>query len=650
MLIHLKTFDGNNINDGSNYRAILINQRDTPNATPIFIEQTNEDSVDAGIYTVEVQTKVITIEVLNYATRDALVSQLKRWFKRGKRGDLVATFSDDDIDYQINGRVVNFVPEADHPLRWKIILQTGSSTWRSVDLQTDTWEVTGTSEDHDITVGGNDETRLIASLTATAAPGIGYFYQQLFRFPNMVDVPFGIRPWCISLNTAALVTAGKMLSSCNDLRVYNGETEIKRWISGPNTTTTKIWFNCDMAEGYSLTLLTGIDDVTDVPSLQFAVNATTSAIITKMPNSGIVYHGTEWFYYSGKNATACTLTITKRGVWNTTKQAHVATDVFAYIQNPIRIVYGKATATDPSLADANYDNEKPVFNLSSSTNTSWVWDDTTDFYIPNQSGRKGQWAPLPPRALDTYNGRASKVYHVEGDAESGDPAMGIKFGAYQSGALWKPDTGPISFLFYSSSRISGVSATGRKYRNTAHWMPKSGFQRSDNSSVWVDLWIEASPSAALAWENWSTHSSVSVANTSQFIRFSVVGVSSDAADSYALSEALTVTVDFVSANIPTGTLLGEVDHYPLDVTLSNDVSGDEVGILYPALYNKAFLMDGEAFEATFDGVRAHRSITLNDEGRASWLRLQPGVNTLTLSSNEDMGTVSVALSWYRRRL
>lgn len=643
MLHTVKTWDDHSLNSSA-YRAVLLNPHGTPGASPVFLTETNADSVDAGVYTVDTQTLVLAIEIRDYADRHGLISQLKGWFKRGGRADLVVTFSDDGIDYQKNCRVVNLVQEPGYPLRYLATLESGVSAWRAVDPDTDTWALTGAGGTNVIDVGGGDETRLILELTATAAPASGYFKQNLYRFVNVPGIDFGYRPWCIVVDTATLVTAGKMRSDCRDLRIYNGELEIKRWIDTPNNANTKVWFNASMRAGFSLSLKTSVASSGDIALLQFVITPTNRALIAKMPDEGFVYHGTEWFYYKGKHVNRCYLYIKKRGVWNTVKQAHSAGDTFAYIQNPIRMVYNNASATDPASEDADYDAEKPMFNLNTSTNAKWVYDATTKFYDATTPRRTGQWA-LVSRKLGTV----SKLYHIKGNVETDDPAMGIKVGSYQIGTLWRPDNVELSFILACPAGFDKVTATGRKYKNTTQWMPATGFDRSIDGVTWFALWAETTPTALATFQSWATHSSVSITNTAKYIRFSVVGIFPRTANAVALSEALTVTAEYVSANLPSGSFLGEVDNYQLDLTLSNDLSDDELTLNYPAIYNKPFLLDGENFVASFDDANAHRALTLDDPGRSVWLRLLPGSNTLTITAT-DLGTVSGNLSWYRRRL
>ena len=644
MLIWIKTADGHTLND-TNYETVLLNPRATPSAKPVLIEQTEADPVDAGTYTVDGRTLVLRIKVKNYGSRVALSNQLLGWFKRGAEGDLVAQFTDDNVDYQIHYRVVNLVQDTDHHLVFNAVLQAVATDWRSVSLQTDTWNVTGTGGNKTITVGGDDETRLIASLTASGAPASGYFYQNMVRFPNVPGVNWGYRPWCLTINTQALVTASKMRADCFDLRLFNGDAEIKRWIVNPNTTTTNVWFNANMRAGFGIKLKTGINNSQTVTSLQFLTDATTKALIKAMPTSGIIYHGTEWFAYSGTDAVNARLTIKARGIWNTTKQAHVLNDVFYYIENPIRLVYGNLSATDPSLDDTNYDSEKPVFNLASSDNTKWVYDATTLFYDPNNPARTGQW-----QLVEKRQGTVSKLYHIKGDADSGDPALGIDAGSWQSGSLWKTDTVELAFVLPCPGGYYRVSATGRKWRNTAKWFPAVGFQHSKDNYTWLALWVEATPTALSTFENWATHTNVSVPATSKFIRHVVKGIFPQITSGYALTEGLTITAEYYTTNLPTATLLGETNNYPLALQISCDRSGDVVGLNYPALYGIPFLMDGENFVATFDNVNAHRALALDDESRGDgWIRLKPGSNVLTLTA-VDVGTLALALSWYRRRL
>lgn len=724
MLIWVKTFNGENINDGTNYRAWLLNPHAGSTAKPVFLEQADADPVDAGVFTVDAQTKVLRLQVLDYANRLALISQLKGWFKRGTEGLLVVTFTDESVDYQRTCRVVNLVQDPEFPEYFTALLGSAETAWRSVSTQTDTWGPTGSGGNKTITVGGDDETRLIIALTPTLAPASGFIYQNLLRFPNVPGVNFGYRAWCIIVDTAALIadnankcqinqvgginnsvttipydtvtgavpsagmgmingveqiswtgrtgtTSGNltgvtrgiggtgaashadnveikvsyMLANCQDVRFYNGETEIKRWIADPNTSTTNFWVNLEMQAGWLLDLKTAINNSETVTFLQFKTNDTMRNRIRRMPTEGILYHGTEWFYYRGTDHVNARVTIVERGVWGTAKQAHALDDDFVYIQNPLRMVYGNPSASNPASEDETYDDEKPVFNLSTSDNTQWVYDATTKFHDLVKRGRTGQWS-----LVQRKRGNVSRLYHIKGDAESDDPAMGIKAGNYQANSMWLDDTVELAFVLPCPGGFSETTMTGRKYRSASRWMPKAALQRSVDGQTWIDVWNEATPTAAGAFENWATHSAVSIPNTTKFLRLVVVGIFSKLPNgAYAMTEALTGTIKFYSTNLPTATLLSRTSSYPLDLVLTNNANSDAVTLKYPMIYNKALLVNGETNAITFDAVNAHRALTLNDEGREIWIRLLPGSNQLNIAGT-DIGTLSNALSWYRRRL
>ena len=253
MLHSVQTWNGHNINDGTNYQAVLLNPHGMPAAQPVFLDQPDSDAIDAGTFTVDVQTKVLTIRIMNYANRYALIAQLKTWCKRGTEGAMVVQFVDDGISYQMECRVVDLIPDDDRsPMVWRAILNTGTSAWRAVTETTvDTWTLTAT-DTLDIDVGGKDETYLSARITVTGGPVGGWLYQNLYRLTNVNGlVDNSMIPWCITVNTAALVTAGKMRSDCYDLRIVNlaNGLEQRRWITGANTTATKVWFNVKLSLG-----------------------------------------------------------------------------------------------------------------------------------------------------------------------------------------------------------------------------------------------------------------------------------------------------------------------------------------------------------------------------------------------------------------
>jgi hypothetical protein len=232
MLITVISFNSLTLNSGD-YETVLLNPFATPAANISFIEQSESDSSDADAYTVNVQTKVLSIHILDYPNRYACISALKTAFKRGTKSDLKVKFSDDNTDYIMPCRVVDLVQDTEHSMYFKVMLQTSQTSWRAYSLTTVTEAIDG-EDSFEITVGGNDETRLTADMYFTAGPGSGYITQAMLQLPNPTWAA-GTIPWIIVMDTAAIVTAGGMLATCDDLRVVINGKEVNRWITDPNT-------------------------------------------------------------------------------------------------------------------------------------------------------------------------------------------------------------------------------------------------------------------------------------------------------------------------------------------------------------------------------------------------------------------------------
>ena len=59
--------------------------------------------------------------------------------------------------------VQSLTPVENYPRNFVLILQSGETTWESVEEVTDTWEVKASGDTKTITVGGYSETKLSGS-------------------------------------------------------------------------------------------------------------------------------------------------------------------------------------------------------------------------------------------------------------------------------------------------------------------------------------------------------------------------------------------------------------------------------------------------------------------------------------------------------
>lgn len=640
--ITIKSFNAHALNDAS-YSATLMNASALPAATNAWVQNMQADAADSLGFTVGLRTPLLYISILNYGSRHALGEQLKAWMKRGTRGELAATFSDDGLDYLLNCAVVNIVQTQGDATRFVCQLESADTNWRAVTADTDSWVVTGTGGTKDITVLGGDDTRLSAVLVSTTGGTVGYDYQNIYRLPGVAGIDYGTRHWCLTIDSAALVTAGKLLATMFDYRIVINGKEVPRWIVNPNTAVTNIWFNAPIGRGESLTLQTAIAATGNITLMQFAISVANKLAIRRMPNSGMVYHGTEWIQYTGKDEVNCRLKTPQRGIYGTAKQAHVTGSAFIFLPATIIAKYGNAIATDPALDDPNYDDNKPTFDLANSDNTKAVYSASYKFYDDTRPSAPGSWSPVLTRLGDV-----SDTYSVKENAETGDAAIGGLLGSYLKNGAWETEVGKAGFSLYCAGGFSEITLVLRKYANAAARFPaKAGCQRSADGAVFYSVFNEAIP--VLSTWTTVTHTAVAVATTSKYLFVGLEGTITKLAGALAMLEGLTATVKYNSANLPTGVFLGETGNFTLDLTLTSAPTGDALYLDYPMALNTEFELDGEAFTVTNDGVNMSDAMRLDDEGRGIWIGLRPGTNTLTLTS-PDAGTLTIALRWYRRRL
>lgn len=643
MLITVKTFNGFTLNS-TDYQAAVLRSKTPPDANLVFLEQAKADALYAGTFNINVRSIPVGIRILDLANLYQREAELKEALRPGTRGELVVTFGDNGQDYEMDCTVQSIVAGERGVDYWQAILQSGDSCWRKVQENTAAWDVVGNGDAKVINVGGYSPTRLSMTMSANTLPATGWAYQQLYKLVNAPGYDYGLRPWCISLDTGSLIGAGKMQTDCDDLLVIVDGKIVPRWIAYPNSSATKIWFNLDLAAGWNLKLGAAIGASGGVTAIQFKICEDSKAALLAMPKRGFLVHGSEWFEYTGRNASTCTVTISTRGALGTTLQAHSVGDIFSFVQHSIFLIYGNGSAAAPSTDDFTYDDTKPVFDLSQSSNTQWVYTATTKFYDADKPGRTGAW-----KSTLQKSGRVSGIYLIKGNGESGDAAMGMRISTWMKKETVKSEMATLGWEMRSAGGIESISATGRIYRNTASWPGVSAAQcQKYGVNDWKMIWAQASPSSANSWEA-VTKSGYAISPAKTTVRFSFSGSLAAQANVDCYFEILTATVKMVGANLPSGALQGEKGNLLLDVTITNGVNQDQVRLLFPMLMGKALVVDGEEHEVFYDGVNAHQALKLNDESRDIWLRLQPGANTLTITGN-GVDTLDITLRWKERRL
>ena len=635
----VKTFNGFTLN-GSGYSAMWLNPRTLPAATLQFIEQAMNAPVYSETFSLAARNIALSVSARG-ANLYELNQALEAALAPGAHGELVVTL-DDGLDYALECTVQSLSPKDKHRGTWTVMLQSGDWLWRAVTPSTDSWAVSGTSGSKTITVDGAAETRLSLTLTPGSVGASGWAYQELYQLVNTPGVAFGRRMWCVVMDTAALVTAGKMRSDCADLRVVINDGEVKRWISDPNTDHSHLWFAVDLIAGYEIEVTTSVPSSGAVGELQLKSTGNNKTAIKAMPNSGFLVHGTEWFQYAGKDINKLKVGIVARGALGTPQAAHATGSKYRYLQNVIYLVYGNPAATDPAVDDSGYDDDKPLFDLAVSDNSAWSWTSTSGFEDDAHPNRPGGWTRTLKRSGDL-----SDHYAVEHNADSGDAVMGARMACWVKNGRVQNEAATLTWQFNSPGGISLVSAAGEKYRNSARWPGKAALQRSPDGRSFVDAWNETLPVNVNTWTAF-TRNAQAIAAGSRWVQFVLYGSLAALADAAALFEVQSCTVTFTAGTLPTGTRLGQVQNYMLDVKISNLTTGERIDLRYPMLIGKSLVVDGEEYGVTYDGLNAHGALILDNPGRDVWLSLAKGSNQLSIESASG-GTLTIGLSWRKRR-
>lgn len=217
-----------------------------------------------------------------------------------------------------------------------------------------------------------------------------------------------------SLDTATLVSGGKMRADGNDLRTLCNGVEIGRQIVGMNTASTKVWCNIpEFRSAVSLTINGAINVAGTVNSIAF------NEPINNLPATGygrIIKIENELYQYTIKNDATKTISGVTRAAFNTSRAGHNNGTTAYWIQNEITIAYGDANAQPPTASIATLS-----IDTSASTNASWrysvfsAWDTYLSWPYPSRIygttktpfSYEGSLAILGINIAGEHNGRAS---------------------------------------------------------------------------------------------------------------------------------------------------------------------------------------------------------------------------------------------------
>lgn len=508
------------------------------------------------------------------------------------------------------------------------LIVDGDPRWRSRDGDYWHWDVTGTPDAENVTVVTEDKARPVLYLTPTAAKGAGFQYKSwvpvVWKADGATTYPVKLG----ALATDALVGAGHMQADCDDLRVYNGSTEIDRWIQDPNTATTDIWVNLDFETEQSVLLGVAIgagDTITTV---------TAAGDISNFPNSGILWIDSEAFTYQGRNDSNQQFLNVVRAARGTAAAAHTTADTIYWIQHDLWIFYGDATLTAPTTDDS----VKPVFELDTSTNDSWVYQE----FGENGYNRAGGW--IQEIVVDSTLATDCEFYTANRDTNA-SPWEELGIDLYIGGA-WQGER--YRWYLYNGCGITNANFTNgeQRYQSAIPASSCNFIKSSVDGATYIDEYTIPLVAAHSTWEAWSRSEALTAG--SYYVSLEAWYETSKHNFGHWL-EAADCTITLDATYTPDSTIGAEQANYPLDCTIENTTTGDSIELTLTMNIDDILEIDTDNKTITnlTEGSSIYGALTLTGGVRRDWLPLVNGVNALSYTET-GVADVNIDLVWDRR--
>ena len=632
------SYNGTQINNGgANYIASFVLQPMLTGAKPIFTKRSSgmNHSAYAGK---ELNGGMLQMRVTAYgASGSALNNQfstLKALFDTAKipTAVLIARDSDDsNREWYVDAAVTNISPPEGRSFVVQFALR--DPVWKTVATTTEsTWAVTASGQTDATTIAlGNLEVYPIYEITPTGSKsGNSYKYRRFIEVINNKSWAFNNYPIELinSLNTSTLVSGSKMLASGFDSRIFVDDAEEEdRWLDGWNTATSKVWININLAAKQTFTLKTAIATTGAITSVD--VNED----ITNMPDKGILKIESERVTYTAKNNAARTFTGITRGAHESTAATHSAAVAITWIEHSIYFYYGDLDATAGPVTD---NTRKPIFNLNTSTNTSWDYD---EFW--SNDPRTAEWQPVPsPLAAVTYVYTGNQYTEAEPAIEVG--MLGGRIDALGAAA-------PTSWILTHPAGITNWNfANGQKYNlilNESYLYYNTSATPLAYSTTWTGIYAIPATTVANTWQSWSDSRALGATYYHVAIQVKTKNA--------ARVECADITLTLDSSNTPTRTLGSEVTSvYDLNAVLKNDITGESITIRTQLEQNYTLQINTLDKTVTYLKDNSNRFpamlLTGSNFVRGQWLRLQQGANTLSYT-DANTGTLNIVIKWQGRQ-
>jgi len=425
------------------------------------------------------------------------------------------------------------------------------------------------------------------------------------------------------------IAVSKMLANGGDLRVYDSASEIDRWILDPDTATTDVWVVVDY-DGAQSTTLEGAMLIGDSVS---TLDAGTD--ISDFPYEGILLIDSEAFTYRGKNDPDQQFLNVTRAVKGTSAAGHADEATIYWIQHDFWIFYGDHTLSAPS-PDATV---KPIFELDTSNNDSWVYQEFGD----SGMNRAGRWV------FEVVLGSDAKVLQYTGNQGANadpwaEPGVNIPGDALGYGT----DAEGRTYL-YNVCGITNANFTNGEYRSAGNIANNNIHEWEIISSIdgitWTVEYTIADPPNT-NWQSWSRNEALT--SGSKYVALNLDRSSSVNTENLYL-EAADCTLTLNTTYTPDATLGSEQSNYPLDCTIANAATGYSIQLQATLDVDDVLQVDTDAKTVTnlTEGENLFGALTQIGGIRRAWLALLDGDNVLTYTET-GVVDVDVDLVWDRR--
>jgi hypothetical protein len=592
----IKSFDGHEINDGTNYEATFapanpwghprlearMSRRE--GAWPVIT------NIDRRQYSLNVLIAVKAADV------DAARDDLLEWLfpKDGKPRRLVITDDGGGNERYVEALCVDLKPEVKNPFTFDNLFTatfvvSGDVRWRATSITTDTWNITGSPETHTISNGGKEEAYPIYRITPTSSKSssAGPYKRYISIVWNSPELawryPIRLGPFDTQTGSTNFTQADG-----SDIRIFAGGAELDRYIVDPNTASTYIWVALNFSAQVEGTL-----NVT-LPSAGTIAYIETEDPIDDWPSSGILRIGSEEFRYTGKDTYLQRVTGISRAVRNTAEAAHAIGDTIDLIPHDIIMTYGSASPETP----LSRDDHEPMFDTASSTNTLWKYVNFGELgRLQQLVSRPASWKSVPE--VDTYDSAGAynnvqRTFKLRGEF----PYIGLYIDDAVSYYLWFVSCpGGIINAEWNTEGVDGEYRRGGE--DFLAYLRR--YSLGDGRQTTIREFTEADISSVDTWETWTqskdgTDWDPPAGSVSMLLYFYDSEIAAAHVNLY-LSSTHTPTV-----TVNSGSGSEEVGNYQLNMTLKNFDLGDTYAVVAVDTGNETITIEGEHLEEFAVGV------------------------------------------------